>query len=179
MGLCASKSAQRHSQLRDSPGHEHAEKPYDLAAIFASQLWMAQDPSLKVIVTLSYWKNDDHGDHAKDASFAVVARCGEFTTCARGRTTLTAIGFTVRTREYRYTAWLKTVKSGVRRIDWHDSQSLLAEELYHHTRDESTLLNFDQGATYDVELENIAYEDRKLCLKMYGMVQARFEHLTN
>lgn len=56
-GVCLSKIAQRQAQRSEfgtnSGQHQHSKKPYDVAAILATRLWIQQYPSLKVVVLLA------------------------------------------------------------------------------------------------------------------------------
>ncbi|KAH9256007.1 hypothetical protein BASA81_005783 [Batrachochytrium salamandrivorans] len=106
----------------------------------------------------------------KFEAYSVVGRCGHYETCTKGMTRLTAVGFTVRTAEHRYTAW---VRGNLTSLAW-GRDLALAEELYDHRLDSALLLNYTL-ASFAGEQENVAPSFPSTCDILYQKLRARFE----
>ncbi|KAH9259746.1 hypothetical protein BASA81_002168 [Batrachochytrium salamandrivorans] len=111
----------------------------------------------------------------KEASFSQMMRCSlEDCTLALLKD-VSAMGYSVRTSNWRYTAYLSAPK-GV--VQW-DSPPL-SQELYDHTDDSNTLLaydNADTGAVYSqLEMTNFAPDFPDICAKMFQMLIDKYNH---
>jgi iduronate 2-sulfatase len=113
--------------------------------------------------------------NSKHYVFSVVARCGYYTACVAGLVDITALGFSVRSSDFRYTVWMKAQPG--RNVVW-DGSSVIAEELYDHSTDALTLLNFAQGASFDMESQNIVGQFPETARGLFDITRLKFEALT-
>jgi len=106
------------------------------------------------------------------SAVSMIARCSNFDRCDQSTTLLvTAIGFSIRTNDFRYNVYLRA--SANRAVDWDNSSSVIAHELFDHSKDSRTFLNH-ANMSYLGEYQNIAPENPATCALLYQKLRTEF-----
>jgi iduronate 2-sulfatase len=120
-------------------------------------------------------------------AFSQVIRCGEkmdcfpFGTNYEGPPTnitvgilppVLAVGYSVRTQKWRYTAFFNTLQGGMMpHVNW---STVIHQELFSHARDDQDLFDYASGVSFAVETENVASSNPKICSDLLQTIKARF-----
>ena len=90
---------------------------------------------------------------ASHAAFSQVVRCSVPSTCRGGLEGIDVVGYTVRTRLYRYVVYFHAEDGFVRDFS---RSNVIAEELYDHSNDDETLYRSEGATLQGMEFRNIA-----------------------
>lgn len=108
---------------------------------------------------------------ARTMAFSQIFRCTIQAICTfTPFKEMSHVGYSIRTDEWRYSVYLK-LKKGV--VQW--QEGIVSEELYSHHDDYRTLLNYEKGASFEVEVVNVAPQNPKICAKMFELIKQRFK----
>ena len=107
-----------------------------------------------------------------NVAFSQVVRCSVPTKCRGTLRNVDVVGYTARTRDYRYIAYFRAVNGQVFN---YTRANAFAEELYDHRWDNETIFN-PNGATYSGhEMRNIVKDHPSIAAEMFEMIRAMFE----
>ena len=108
---------------------------------------------------------------ARTMAFSQIVRCTIQSICTFiPFNQMSHVGYSIRTDEWRYSVYLKLAK-GV--VQW--NAGIVSEELYSHHDDSETLLNYERGANFEVEVINLAPQNPKICAEMFELIKQRFK----
>ena len=111
------------------------------------------------------------GRATSSAAYSQVVRCSVPSNCRGTLKGIDVVGYTVRTHALRYIVYLRARDGRVRNFT---QDNIIAEELYDHSRDRSTIFN-PRGARFvGHEFRNVAQGKARTLRSMFSLIQARF-----
>ena len=142
---------------------------FGLSALLQSDL-AGTDRSL--LITKALTEGSSPAPNNMTTAFSQVVRCGPGVQCevASGPlATILYVGYSVRTTQWRYTAWFPGSSGPA--VNWNTEP--YAQELYSHANDAALIMNFNHSS-YDVDNYNLAPNRTDVCQALLAKLKSRF-----